>query len=160
MATTGTVTPVTTGSGSIKTLLQIKGVTAVRYKIKSWGISFDGSAAAAGIKCELCETGTIFATVTAAVAADLAGIDAPGLSITSTTYFSVGTTATGYTSSGEGTIVASRVFDSQLVQPTGAWAYQWPLGDEPYCDAVSALRIRVNNAGTAVNAVCWVQFEA
>jgi len=154
--TTAAQVAVTTGT-AIKTMLQVKGVTALQYKVKAWGISFDGSAAATPIKCELLETGTVFATVTAAVAADIVKQDNPGNPV-STTYFSVGTAATGYTSSAEGTITASRMFDVQFIAPTNQYIFQFPLGQEPMVDAVSALRIRVT-AGAAVNCYCWVLLE-
>ncbi len=70
LPTTAAQLAVTTGT-SIKTMLQVKGVTAVKFKIKAWGYSFDGAAAAAGIQAEILETGTIFGTVTASVAADI-----------------------------------------------------------------------------------------
>lgn len=154
--TTAAQLAVTTGT-SIKTMLQVKGVTAVTFKVKAWGVSMDGSAAAAGVQWELLETGTIFGTVTASAAADILKWDNPAAP-TSTTYFSVGTSATGYTCTNEGSIVASRVFDSQFVQPTGAYAWEFSLGNEPVVDAVSALRIRVK-AGSAVNAICWALLE-
>lgn len=154
--TTAAQVAVTTGT-AIKTLLQMKGVTAVQFKIKEWGISFDGSAAATPIKCELLETGTVFATVTAAVAADIVKFNDPNAP-TSTTFFSVGTSATGYTASAEGTITASRMFDVQFIAPTNQYVKQFPLGLEPVVDAVSALRIRVT-AGAAVNAYCYVIVE-
>jgi hypothetical protein len=50
--TTATQAAVTTGT-SIKTLRQVKASGTVVAKIKKWGISFDGSAAATPIKCEL-----------------------------------------------------------------------------------------------------------
>lgn len=156
MPTTAAQAPVTTGT-AIKTLLQVKGVTGVQFKVKEWGISFDGSAAATPIRCELLETGTVFATVTASAAADIVKYDNPN-NPTSTTFFSVGTSATGYTSTAEGTITATRVFDAQFVAPTGYYLKQYPLGQEPMVDAVSALRIRVT-AGAAVNAYCYVIVE-
>jgi hypothetical protein len=156
MPTTAAQAAVTTGT-AIKTMLQVKGVTAVQFKIKEWGISFDGSAAATPIKCELLETGTVFATVTASAAADLTKYDNPGNPV-STTFFSVGTTATGYTSTSEGTITAVRMFDCQFVAPTNQYIKQYPLGSEPMVDAVSALRIRVT-AGAAVNCYCYVIVE-
>jgi hypothetical protein len=155
--TTAAQLAVTTGT-SIKTMLQVKGVTAVTFKVKAWGCSMDGSAAAAGVQWELIETGTVFGTVTASVAADILAWDAQALGITSTTYFSVGTSATGYTCTAEGSITASRVFDSQFVQPTGQYAWEFSLGNEPVISAVSALRIRVK-AAAAVNAVCWAMLE-
>lgn len=154
--TTAAQAVVTTGT-AIKTLLQVKGIAALKFKVKEWGISFDGSAAATPIKCELLETGTVFATVTAAVAADIVPFDDAGAP-TSTTYFSVGTAATGYTATAEGTITASRMFDAQLVAPTNQYIKQFPLGLEPEVNAVSALRIRVT-AAAAVNAYCYVLME-
>ncbi len=82
--TTAAQLAVTTGT-SIKTMLQVKGVTAVQMKVKAWGVSMDGSAAAAGLQWELCETGTVFGTVTASVAADILGWDGQGLATTATT---------------------------------------------------------------------------
>ena len=148
---------------SIKTLLQVKGVTALRYKIVEWGIDLDGAAASI-VTCELVETGTVFGTVTASAAADLVALDAQALATASTTYFSVGTSATGYTCTAEGSITATRVLDARVLTcpATGAGAQytkQYPLGREPYCDAVSALRVRVK-ASVAVNAICWVTVEA
>lgn len=156
LPTTAAQLAVTTGT-AIKTMLQVKGVTSLKYKVKAWGISFDGAAAAAGIQCELIETGTVFATVTASVAADILKFDDAGAP-TSTTYFSVGTAATGYTSTAEGTITTSRVFDSQFVQPTGQYAWEFSLGNEPEVNADSSLRIRVK-AAAAVNALCWILLE-
>lgn len=155
--TTAAQLAVTTGT-SIKTMLQVKGVTALQMKVKAWGVSMDGAAAAAGVQWELLETGTIFGTVTASVAADIHGWDGPGLATTSTTYFSVGTSATGYTCTSEGSITAVRMFDSQFVQPTGQYVWEFSLGNEPIVAAVSALRIRCK-AAAAVNALCWVLLE-
>ncbi len=155
--TTAAQAAVTTGA-VIETMLQVKGIVALTMKVKAWGVSGDGAAAAAGIQYELIETGTIFATVTASVAADIVAWDAQALDTVSTTYFEVGTTSTGHTSTGEGSIVASRVFDTQFVQPTGQYAWEFSLGNEPVVSAVSSLRVRVT-AAAAINAVCWILVE-
>lgn len=152
--TTAAQLAVTTGT-AIKTMLQVKGVTAMPLKVIEWGFSFDGAAAAAGIQAELVETGTVFATVTASVAADIVAMDPAALATVSTTIFSVGTAATGYTASAEGTITATRVFDSTFNQPTNYYYHPFPLGQEPQVAAVSALRIRVK-AAAAVNMICWI----
>jgi hypothetical protein len=159
MPTTAAHPSVTTGT-SLKTLLQFKASATLPAKIKAWGISFDGAADAAKIKCELLETGLIAATVTAHVAADLSRLDADALACgdPTTNLIQVGTTATGYTSSGEGTITASRPFDLQLVSPAGGYFYQFPLGDEPRIQVASIARIRVH-APAAVNAFCWMRVE-
>ena len=155
-ATTASQLAVTTGT-AIKTMLQVKGIAAVKFKVLAWGFSFDGAAAAAGVQVELLETGTIFGTVTASAAGDILPHNDSGAPA-STTYFSVGTAATGYTCTAEGSIVATRVFDTVLMQPTGAYAWEFSLGREPEIAAISALRIRVK-AAAAVNMLCWVLVE-
>ncbi len=155
--TTAAQLAVTTGT-AIETVLQIKSVAAVYMKVKAWGVSMDGAAAAAGVQWELCETGIVFATVTAHAAADIHGWDAMGIDTVSTTYFAVGTSASGYTSTGEGTITAMRMFDSHFEQPTGNHAWEFSLGNEPVVSPVSSLRIRVK-AAAAVNAVAWMLLE-
>lgn len=159
MPTTAAQVPVTTGT-AIKTLLQVKASATAMMKVKEWGISFDGSAAATPIKCELLETGTVAATVTASATADISRLDAPALAGGDpvTNLIPVGTTATGYTASAEGTITAVRMFDVQLVAPTNQYVKQYPLGTEPVVNLSSFLRVRVT-AGAAVNAYCYVIVE-
>src|SRR6185437_15337007 len=96
MPTTAAQAPVTTGT-AIKTLLQIKPSATIIARIVEWGISFDGSAAGAGIKCELVET-DVAATVTASAAADIVKLDSDALSggDPTTNLIVVGTTSTGY----------------------------------------------------------------
>lgn len=156
--TTAAQVAVTTGT-SIKTMLQLKASGTVLAKIKEWGISFDGSAAATPIKCELLET-DVAATVTAAVAADLNKFDANALSggDPTTNLIQVGTTSTGYTSSGEGSITAVRMFDVQFVAPTNQYVKQFPLGLEPVIQVSKFGRIRVT-APAAVNCYCYLLVE-
>lgn len=153
--TTAAQVVVTTGT-SIKTLLQVKASATKTFQIVEWGISFDGSAAAAGIKCELLET-DVAATVTAHVAAGLVKLDGEALAYgdPTTNLLPVGTTSTGYTSSGEGSITATRVFDAQLIQPTNQYIKQFPLGLEPVIQTSKFARIRVT-AAAAVNAYCYM----
>jgi uncharacterized protein YaiE (UPF0345 family) len=147
---------VTTGT-AIKTMLQVL-QPSVGITVVEWGISFDGSAAATPIEVELCHTTTVAATVTAAVANDVtclngvadAGITAAGLTLS--------TTGTGYTSTGEGSVVAPvRSGDLQLIAPTNQYVKQFPLGQGFYVPAAGVLRIRVT-AGAAVSAYCYVVF--
>jgi hypothetical protein len=156
MPTTAAQVPVTTGT-AIKTLLQIRPFNLV--KIVEWGISFDGSAAATPIKCELLETGTVFGTVTASAdvdvtkyssVADIAAVSVAGLTL--------GTSGTGYTCTSEGSITAVRMFDAQLIAPTNQYVKQFPLGREPIVSIGAAGRIRVT-AGAAVNAYCYMVLD-
>lgn len=156
--TTAAQVPVTTGT-SIKTLLQVKASDTLVAKIKEWGISFDGSAAATPIKVELLET-DVAATVTAHVAAGIVKLDAAALAggDPTTNLLPVGTTSTGYTASGEGSITATRMFDAQLVAPTNQYVKQFPLGLEPVIQVGKFGRVRVT-AGAAVNAYCYMIVE-
>lgn len=153
--TTASIVPVTTGT-AIKTLLQLKPFNVM--KIVGWGISFDGFAAAAPIIVELMETGTVFATVTASVDADVFKLDGADQAAASVAGLTLGTSATGYTASAEGTITASKIFDAQLIAPTSQYVMQFPLGQEPKLLIGNAYRIRVK-AGAAVNAIAWIEVE-
>lgn len=156
--TTAAQVAVTTGT-AIKTMLQVKlGRAVLRAKVVEWGISFDGSAAATPINCELLTTKTVAATVTAHVASGIINLDPRGNAPTDLDPFDFGTAATGYTASAEGTITDSRPMDPQLIAPTNQYVKQWPLGREPWFDQNEFLRIRVT-AGAAVNALCYVVIE-
>lgn len=152
MPTTAAQVPVTTGT-SIKTLLQLKPFNIV--KIVEWGVSFDGSAAATPIKVELLDTGTVFGTVTASADADIAKMESVEQAVASVAGLTLGTSATGYTCTSEGSITAVRMFDAQLVAPTNQYVKQFPLGREPRCIIGNAVRIRVT-AGAAVNAYAYM----
>jgi hypothetical protein len=159
MPTTAAQATVTTGA-AIKTMLQLKPFNPC--KVIAWGISLDG-AAASTIKCELLETGTVFATVTASADADVTKMSGSAdLTVASVMGLTLGTSATGYTGTAEGSITTVRMFDPQILV-TGttfgaAYSTQFPLGREPQLIVGNAARIRVT-ATVAVNAYCWMQIE-
>ena len=155
MPTTAAQVPVTTGT-AIKTLLQLKPFNTM--KIVEWGISFDGSAAATPIKCELLDTGTVFGTVTASADADIAKLGSVEDAVASVAGLTLGTSATGYTCTSEGSITSVRMFDPQLVAPTNQYIKQFPLGREPKCIIGNAVRIRVT-APAAVNAYAYMVLD-
>lgn len=150
MATTAAPTPISTGT-SIKTLLQIATPSTRSIKVVEWGISFNGSTAAEPIKCELVQT-DVAATVTAHVAAGVQPYDDPGAPASLMT---LGTSATGYDASGEGTITATRTGDLQFISPTTLFSRQLPLGREFAVPVSKFLRVRVT-AAAAVSAYCYV----
>ena len=159
-AAAGAAAPVAVTTGvAIKTLLQISTSATIVAKIVEWGISFDGSAAATPIKCELVETSGA-ATVTASVTGDIIKVDGNALAGGNpvTNLLPVGTTATGYTASGEGTPGTCRIFDIQFIAPTSQYVKQFPLGREPVIQVSTFGRIRVTE-GTAVNAYCYMVVE-
>lgn len=152
--TTAVQAAVTT-STSIKTLLQIATPATAPIKVLEWGISFDGAAAAAGIQVELLTTGSVAATVTAHTTATVQAWDDP---LGPTSLMTMGTTATGYTATAEGTITTTRVLDSLFVQPTGAYKMLWPENGFMYVPVSTFLRVRVK-AAAAVNAVTYIRWS-
>lgn len=151
--TTAAPAPVTTGV-AIKTLLQIATPSNEDLTVVAWGIDFDGTAAAAPIKVELIDT-DVAATVTAHGASGIIKFNAPNDPASLVT---LGTTATGFTASGEGTPGStSRLLAFRQVAPNGGYEYEYPLAREPKIAVSRFLRIRVT-AGTAVNASCWVRW--
>ncbi len=152
MPTTVAQVPVTTGS-ALKSLLQLKPFNTM--KIVEWGVSFDGFAAAQPIKCELLDTGTVFGTVTASADVDITKLSSVEDAVASIAGLTLGTSATGYTCTSEGSITAVRMFDVQFIAPTNQYIKQFPLGREPKCIIGNAVRIRVT-APAAVNAYAYI----
>lgn len=152
--TTAAQVAVTTGT-AIKTLLQLQTPSTRSLRIIQWWIEFDGSAAASPVKVELIDTAAVAATVTPFVAADItrwADPNAPASLLT------LGSTASGYTASGEGAVTASRLLEAHWVPPTGGLFMQYPLGREPELAVSRNLRIRVT-VGVAVNALVGLVWE-
>ena len=162
MPTTAAPTLVTTGT-VIKTMLQVKPSATIVSRIVEWGYWLDSSAVSVSAKIELIEV-DVAATVTAHVAAGLVKFDALALlgGDPTTNLIQVGTTATGYTASAEGTVTASRLIDIALANTgttfvVGQWV-QVPLGREGILQVNQFGRIRVT-FGTAVNMACYMLLE-
>lgn len=151
-----TAAPVKQPTGTaVRTMLQIEAPSTKSLTIVEWGISFDGSAAALPIECELFTT-TVAATMsTASVLADVSTLNGP-LDETSLLTFG-GTGHTGFATAAvtEGTVANARMLDLQLVAPTNQYVKQFPLGREPICPPSKFIRVRVT-AGTTVNAYIYV----
>lgn len=153
MVTTAAPVPVTTGT-AIKTLLQIATPSTEDLIVVAWGITFDGTAAAAPIKVELVQT-DVAATVTAHSSTGIVNWNSPN---DAGSLVTLGTSATGFTASAEGTTTATRMLDFQQVAPNGGYAVQFSLGREPRVPISKFLRVRVT-AAAAVNAYCFIIWE-
>lgn len=156
MQTTAQFATVTTGT-AIKTMLQLKPSATIQAKVLEWGFSFDGTT---GGKVELIET-DVAATVTAYAAADLTKLDSDALmgGDPTTNLIQVGTTSSGYTATGEGTITAVRNLDLPLTLTTAtAFSKQFPMGQEPVVQINKFGRIRVT-FGTAANMYCYMKIQ-
>lgn len=149
LPTTAVLTPVTTGT-SLKTMLQVATPSTLEIDIISWGISFSGASFGTKVQCELIDTDAA-ATVTTG-SGHIIRTTGPAQLASQVT---VGTSATGFTSSNEGTPTATRPLDVQLVDGSAGYSYTWSLGNYPRVAVSRFLRIRVSTA-SAVNAICWV----
>jgi len=160
MPTTAAAVKQPTGAGAIRTQLQLATSAGNPVWVMEWGISFDGSAAATPIQCELIDTGAIAATMSQAhVAAGVYTFDL--VTDVGASTLSLGTTSlTGYATAAvtEGTITATRLGDLQQVSPTSGYVKQFPLGQQFFVPPSRFLRIRTT-AAAAVNCYCYVMFR-
>lgn len=158
MPTTAAQASVTTGT-AIKTMLQIATPATRQIQLISWGFSLDDPPGADSV-IELCQT-DVAATVTAHVASGVIPLDpnAPASLMT------LGTSATGYAASAEGTPTAVRVFQAISLSSISAeaaaamnYTYQWMPDERPFVAVSKFLRIRATTPTTAVDLrgyVCW-----
>lgn len=151
---------VTSGT-SIKTMLQLATPSTKGILLVAWGITHDGHASCTSASAELVVVEDA-ATVTAFSSSGVNDMTRfrPG---EDETLLTLGTTASGYTSSSEntGSLATVDVLDSCYLVPTTADRHimQWPLGREPQVAASRFLRVRVTMAGNATNVRCWVEWE-
>src|SRR5690242_17573720 len=104
MPTTAALSSVTTGT-SAKTMLQIATPSTRQIVVLAWGFTIDDPPGADAV-IELIES-DVAATVTAHVAAGVQPVN-PGMPASLMT---LGTSATGYTATAEGTITTTRTLD-------------------------------------------------
>lgn len=152
MVTAAAYVPVTTGT-AIKTLLQIKAPSLAPMVVWKWGIDFDGTGTTP-IKCELIETGTVAATVTAHSSTGIVQYSQGQVA----SQVQLSTTGTGFTASAEGTVTATRYAAINSVLPGNGDRNEWSLGREFYVAPNQILRVRVT-AAAAVNAACFICWD-
>jgi hypothetical protein len=155
--TTAALAKVTTGT-AIKTMLQIATPSTRMIQLVSWGYTLDAVPASAG-QVELLQTDVAATTGTAHVAAGVMPLQ-PGIP---NSLMTLGTAATGYSFTVEGTTPASRIFDAALVPPTAGatdlqYDYEWMPDARPVVDISKFLRVRVT-FGSAVNMSCYVAWD-
>lgn len=155
MQTTAAPAMVATGT-TIKTMLQVATPATKTIKVVAFGCEF-ANALTAACAVELVETGSVAATVTAHVAAGVQPYTSDSLGGASS--MTLGTTATGYTASAEGTVTATRTGKYKML-PVGSTSYEWEwsLGREFSVGVSKILRVRMTTA-TTVNAMCWLAWE-
>jgi hypothetical protein len=149
--TTAAPTPVTTGT-ALKTMLQLK--PFVPLYIIEWGYFFDGSPS--DIKVELVEV-DVAATVTASADDGITQLDAVGDGVAASVGgLTLGTTSTGFTSSGEGSVTVVRNLDAPQVSSLKVFVKPFVGKDRPLIQVAKFARIRVH-AAVAVNMLCYIK---
>lgn len=157
MPTTAAIAKVTTGT-AVKTMLQVATPAGNQARVHSWGFSADDPPGADAI-IELMQT-DVAATVTAHSASGVQPLT-DGAPVSQ---FSLGTSATGFTATVEGTITATRTFDAVLLSSTSgesqlAYSYQFLPVERPVIPVSKFLRVRATTPTTAVDLLCWVVIE-
>jgi hypothetical protein len=159
MQTTAPIVDVATGA-AVKTMLQIATPSTRQCQLIAWGYRLAAAPSTAESYVELIQT-DVAATVTAHVAAGVQPLDpnAPA------SLMSLGTTATGYSASVEGTSTAVRTFDAVTIPITTStadgrlsYAYQWMPDERPIVAVSKFLRVRVD-MGSSVNMLTWVVWD-
>jgi hypothetical protein len=154
-----TAAPAKQATGTaVRTMLQLATTSGAGIYIVEWGISFDGSAAGTPIQCELFATTVAATAMTALAAADVMAFSDPGGAAADQLQFGTGLTAYAPGAAvTEGTVANYRGFDEQMIQPSGQYVKQWPLGREPQVLLSQFLRVRVT-APASVNCTTYVIF--
>lgn len=143
---------------AIKTVLQLATPATRQIQLISWGFSMDDPPGADS-QLELIDT-NVAATVTAHVASGLVPLDpnAPNSLLT------LGTAATGYNASAEGSITAARTIDAIGLgfgsnENIPIYSYQFMPDERPVIGVSRFLRVRATTPTTGVNLKAWICWD-
>ncbi|RPE40278.1 hypothetical protein EDD90_3314 [Streptomyces sp. Ag109_O5-1] len=155
--TTAALASVNTGT-TIKTMLQLATPATRMIQLLEWGWSSDDPPGADGV-IELLQT-DVAATVAAHVASGVVNLDPNGTA----SLLTLGTSATGYTASAEGTITATRPFDAiSLSSVSGesslSYVRQWMPDARPIIPVSKFLRVRATTPTTGIDMRCYIVFN-
>lgn len=155
--TTAALASTNTGT-TIKTMLQLATPASRMIQVIEWGFVLDDPPGADAV-IELLQT-DVAATVTAHVASGVVNLDPNGTA----SLLTLGTSATGYSASAEGTITATRPFDAvSLSSVSGESALSYThtfMPDARPIVAVSKfLRVRATTPTSGCDMRCWVTFN-
>lgn len=155
--TTAALASVTTGT-AIKTMLQLATPATRQIQVLEWGFTIDDTSGADGV-VELLQT-DVAATVTAHVASGVPNLDPNGTA----SLLTLGTSATGYTATAEGSTTATRPFDAVALSATTSESpYTYTRTFMPDARPIVAiskfLRVRATTPTTGVDMRCWVIFN-
>jgi hypothetical protein len=142
----------------LKTILQVGVPAATFMDIFGWGVSIAGTVASDVPFYAYLMEGDVAATGGTSLTPD--PFDTPG---GQPSYCVGGTGATSYSAAyTEGTIAASRFFDSERVHPQTGYSVWFPSDARPECGLVASaryVRVRVNAVTAAYNLIPWIVWE-
>jgi hypothetical protein len=155
MVTTGAQGASATVNGT-KTFIQLATPSTRQLTVISWGFSLSSPLAST---IDLCAQ-NVADTVTAHSVSGLVSLDpnAPASLLT------LGTAATGYNASAQGSPTVTRMLDSQQFGATAGnndlnYTYQFMPDERPILAISSFLKVRGTFAATTVNVQCWVTWN-
>lgn len=151
--TTAAPVAVTTGT-VVKTMIQLNTSASAEARVIEWWWEGSASAAQSPAVIELMFVGSGAATVTAYANGDVKKYEPNAKN----TLITLGTSASGFSASVEGTPAGGTSSITHQLQPTTGYYFQYPLGREPEAPVSTFIRLR-NTVSPAVNAICGLAWE-
>jgi hypothetical protein len=146
----------------LKTILQVNVPAASQITILGWGISIAGTVASDVPFYAYLMSGDVAASVGTSLTADPFDAEA-GFTGSGTSLCIGGAALTSYNAAyTEGTIAASRFFDTQRVHPQTGYSVWFPTDVRPLVGLIASarfVRIRVNAVTTAYNIIPWIVWD-
>ena len=155
--TTAAQASVALASG-VKTLLQLATPADMQIRLVGWGYSIDSTPPGI-VEMELIGA-DVAATVTAHVSGGVVNLDPNGAA----TRLTLGTSATGFTATVEGTIGTSRVFGARKVGLAAGntdlnYDWLWPYQTGPVIAVSKFVRVRSTATSTTPTALTYIIFD-
>jgi hypothetical protein len=140
-------------------MLQLATPATRQIQLLEWGWSSDDPPGADGV-IELIQTDVAATVVAHAVNTGVQNLDPNGVP----TLLTLGTSATGYTASAEGSITATRPFDAvSLSSVSGesslSYVRQWMPDARPIIPISKLLRVRATTPTTPIDLRCYIVFN-
>jgi len=145
-------------ANGVKTLLQLATPADMQIRLVGWGYSIDSTPPGI-VEMELIGA-DVAATVTAHVSGGVVNLDPNGAA----TRLTLGTSATGFTATVEGTIGTSRVFGARKVGLAAGntdlnYDWLWPYQTGPVIAVSKFVRVRSTATSTTPTALTYIIFD-
>jgi len=145
-------------ANGVKTLLQLATPADMQIRLVGWGYSIDSTPPGI-VEMELIGA-DVAATVTAHLSGGVVNLDPNGAA----TRLTLGTSATGFTATVEGTIGTSRVFGARKVGLAAGntdlnYDWLWPYQTGPVIAVSKFVRVRSTATSTTPTALTYIIFD-